>query len=410
MSPDHTPIAPTTQRTILLLSFATFSSMVAQRICDAMLPELARVFDTGLAQAAQVVSMFAVVYGIAQLVYGPLGDRLGKFRIIAWATLGCGIGNLLALQADSLSLLVLARMMTGLAAAAIIPLTLAWLGDNVPIGQLQETIARVGLGTTLGVGGGQLIGGLLTQTLGWRWAFAFLALLFGLVGLLLLTDWRRQKNALQLEGPAAAPHKPADRPSFFAQTWPIIRGPWSGLVLLIAFIEGAAGFGVLAMWAVHLQRSLGLSLTASGAVVALFGLGGMAYMASARRLIPRLGQHGLCQAGGCLMGLCALLVAFAPSWVLAAPASLLAGFGFFMFHNTMQANAAQMAPAARGTGVSLFAAALFMGQSVGAVLAASLIARIGSPAVVASGAVVMIVLGLWFGRALRRRAIKNMAS
>jgi len=72
-----------TRRSILLLSVATFTSMTTQRICDAMLPELSRVFGTGLPQAAQVVSVFAIVYGVLQLFYGPLGDRLGKFRVIA---------------------------------------------------------------------------------------------------------------------------------------------------------------------------------------------------------------------------------------------------------------------------------------------------------------------------------------
>ncbi len=400
MPADHTPIPPATRRTVLLLSFATFSSMVAQRICDPMLPELARVFDTGLAQAAQVVSLFAVVYGVAQLVYGPLGDRLGKFRIVAWATLGCGVGSVLASLADSLDALVLARMATGLAAAAVIPLALAWIGDNVPYEQLQETIARVGLGTTLGIGVGQLVGGLLTQTLGWRWAFVFMALLFGLVGALLLADWRRQRGSARALQPDPAG---TVRSSFFAQILPILTGRWSRVVLLIAFAEGAAGFGVLAIWASHLQRGIGMSVSGSGAVVALFGLGGMAYMASARRLIPKLGQHGLSQAGGILMGLCALVVAFSPVWPAVVPASLLAGFGFFMFHNTMQANATQMAPGARGTAVSLFSACLFMGQSAGALLAASLIAWIGSRAVVTAGGITMILLGLGFGAALRRQ-------
>jgi predicted MFS family arabinose efflux permease len=407
LTPNATAIAPTTQRTVLLLSFATFASMTAQRICDAMLPELARVFDTGLTQAAQVVSMFAIVYGVAQLVYGPLGDRLGKFRIVAWATLACGVGSLLAALAGSLSALVLARMATGLAAAAVIPLALAWIGDNVPFDALQETIARVGLGTTLGIGAGQLVGGLLTQTLGWRWAFVFMAVLFGGVGMLLQLDWRRQRAALQATAPdpqaSALTPTPAARTSFFAQTLPIVTGPWSRVVLLIAFAEGAAGFGVLAMWASHLQRGIGMTASGSGAVVAVFGLGGMLYMATARRLIARLGQHGLSQAGGSLMGLCALVVALSPSWQPIVPASLLAGFGFFMFHNTMQANATQMAPGARGTAVSLFSASLFMGQSAGAMLAASLIAWVGSRTVVTLGGVAVMVLGLWFGATLRRR-------
>lgn len=88
-APVSNEISPATRRTILLLSLGTFSSMAAQRICDAMLPELSRVFGVGLAQAAQVVSIFAITYGISQLLYGPLGDRLGKFRVITYAALFC---------------------------------------------------------------------------------------------------------------------------------------------------------------------------------------------------------------------------------------------------------------------------------------------------------------------------------
>ena len=110
-----------------------------------MLPELARVFSVGLGQAAQVVSLFAVVYGLSQLFYGPLGDRLGKLRVISVATLGCSLGNLAALFVTSLDALVLARMAVALGAAAIIPLSLAWIGDSVEYDRLQETLARVGL-------------------------------------------------------------------------------------------------------------------------------------------------------------------------------------------------------------------------------------------------------------------------
>ena len=74
-----------------------------------------------------------------------------------------------------------------------------------------------------------------------------------------------------------------------------------------------------------------------------------------------------------------------------------------MFHNTMQANATQMAPAARGTGVSLFAAGLFLGQSVGVVLAASLVAALGSAWVIVLGGVVLVAEGLYFASALSRR-------
>lgn len=373
--------------------------MAAQRICDAMLPELSRVFVVSLAQAAQVVWLFAVVYGLAQLFYGPLGDRLGKFRVVTYTTLACCVGSVMAVLATSLDFLVLARVMVALGAAAIIPLSMAWVGDAVASEQLQVTLARVGMGTTLGIGGGQVMGGLLTDTLGWRWAFGFMALLFGVVGFLLYTDGRRQQASNR--GAPRSHH--ATRVGFVAQALIIITGSWSRIVLLVAFIEGAAGFGVLAMWASHLHRVMGLSLTAAGFIVALFGLGGTLYMAVARHLIHRFGEHELTLLGVCLLGLSALVVGFTPYWLFTIPMSLLGGFGFFMFHNTMQANATQMAPTARGTAVSLFAAALFLGQSVGVLLAANLIERIGSGTVIAVGGVVMVAVGLSFARALRRR-------
>jgi MFS transporter, YNFM family, putative membrane transport protein len=399
MTPGFASLSAATRRSILLLSFATFSSIAAQRVCDAMLPELSRVFAVSLTQAAQVVSVFAVVYGLAQLLYGPLGDRLGKFRVVTFATLACSVGSFAAVFAGNLEWLIMARVLVALGAAAIIPLSLAWIGDVVDYEQRQETLARVGLGTTLGIGGGQLVGGLLTDTLGWRWAFGFMTLLFGLVGSLLLADLRRQ----QARPVVVHSSQPVVRPGFVAQALIIITGSWSRIVLLVAMVEGAAGFGVLAIWASHLHRELGLSLTAAAAIVALFGLGGMCYMAVARHLIRRFGEQGLALLGGGLLGLSALVLGLTPYWVLTLPASLAAGFGFFMFHNTMQANATQMAPAARGTAVSLFALALFMGQSVGVLVAASLIERIGSGTVIVLGGGVLFVLGAVFALALRRR-------
>ena len=61
MTSGSATLSASTRRSVLLLSFATFSSMAAQRLCDAMLPELAREFSVGLAQAAQVISVVAVV-------------------------------------------------------------------------------------------------------------------------------------------------------------------------------------------------------------------------------------------------------------------------------------------------------------------------------------------------------------
>jgi YNFM family putative membrane transporter len=95
-------ISAATRRSIFLLSLAAFSSMAAPRHCAAKLA-------ARWAQAAQVVSIFAVVYGLSQLFYGPLGDRLGKFRIVTYATLWGSVGSVVAIFASSLDMLLVAR-------------------------------------------------------------------------------------------------------------------------------------------------------------------------------------------------------------------------------------------------------------------------------------------------------------
>ena len=69
----------------------------------------------------------------------------------------------------------------------------------------------------------------------------------------------------------------------------------------------------------------------------------------------------------------------------------------------MQASATQMTPHARGTAASPFSSFLFLGQSLGVVLAASLIDRIGTSAVVALGGAAMAVEGVYFAWVLKRR-------
>jgi predicted MFS family arabinose efflux permease len=73
-----------------------------------------------------------------------------------------------------------------------------------------------------------------------------------------------------------------------------------------------------------------------------------------------------------------------------------------MFHNTLQTNATQMAPNARGLAVSLFAAAFFLGQTSGVALASLAVARVGTRPVLAAGGIGVLLVALLFA-ALRAR-------
>ncbi|NBS09047.1 MAG: MFS transporter [Betaproteobacteria bacterium] len=382
------------KRAIFLLSLATFSSMAVQRICDAMLPDLSRVFDAPMSLVGHVIAFYAVTHGLMQFIYGPLGDRWGKYQVVMLTTLGCSVGALLSALSQDLDQLVLARIVTAMSSAAIVPLALAWVGDQVPYGQRQETLARVGLGTMLGITAGQWMGGLLTDTLGWRWAFGGMSVLFALVAALL---WREQKQ-VSSDTPDAAPTA-----GFVQQTASVLQSVWSRKMLLIALMEGATIFGMLTITAAHLHHTHGLSLTLAGGTSALFGLGGVLFMGTAKPTIRRLGEVNMAGCGGAILVASFACIAFSPWWALAIPACFFTGYGFAMFHNTLQAKATQMAPQARGTAVTLFASGLFLGQSLGVTAVTQAVDHLGSAQVMALADLCLVAVVLFFVRQLRKR-------
>jgi predicted MFS family arabinose efflux permease len=390
-------------RAITLLSAAAFAGAASTRVCDPMLPELARVFAASPAEAAHAVSGFAVAYGLLQLVFGPLGDRIGKYRLIALTTLVCTLGSLGAALATSLNWLVAARVLSGATAAGIIPLSMAWIGDTVAYEERQATLARFLGGQILGVIGGQFIGGFFVDTLGWRWAFVFLGLVYLAVGALVLAESGRNPVTRHHAATGTA------HAGIVRQGLSVLAVPWARVILTTVFLEGMVLFGALAFVPYHLHERFGLTLLRAGACMGLFGVGGLSYIVFAKGFVRRLGEVGLAAAGGLAITAAYALMAAAPSWAWTLPAIYLVGLGFYMLHNTLQTNATQMAPAVRGTAVSLFACALFLGQSAGVVLAAMLLAERGTVVLFVAAALAIPAIGGGFARRLqlRRRGLAH---
>jgi predicted MFS family arabinose efflux permease len=382
------------RRAVLLLSLAAFASAASARLCDPMLPELGRSFSASPSQVANVVSGFAIAYGLLQVFFGPLGDRIGKYRLIAFTTLACTAGSLVAALASSLNVLVVARVLTGATAAGIIPLSMAWIGDTVPYEERQQTLARFLGGQILGVVGGQFIGGFFADTLGWRWAFGFLCIIYLLIGLAVLREARRN---------LAAEHRSGVHSGTFPQLMTVLGKSWARWILLIVFLEGMVIFGTLAFVPSYLHERFDLKLSSAGALMGLFGIGGLAYITFAKRLVKHLGEFGLAIGGGVFGSLAWLLFAFGDAWAWALPGSACAGLGYYMLHNTLQTNATQMAPEVRGTAVSLFASAFFIGQSVGVMIAAKMIEGAGNFSLFVVTAAALAIIATLFAALIRRK-------
>ena len=394
-SPPASPAA--IRAAITLLSLAAFFSGAALRICDGLLPRLAADFGITPGVAGRVVLTFSIAYGVAQLGFGPLGDRYGKARLVCAALLGSAIGAAACAWAGDFDALVVLRIVWGLSAAGVIPLGMAWVGDAVPYEQRQATLARLLMGTLSGMMAGQLAGGLFADSsYGWRGAFGTLAVGYVAVGVLLLARLRRI--------PSAPPVRTVGRFGFARQLAAVFTVPWARVVLVSALAEGVFLIGPMAFLPAYLHQRFGLALSSASAMIALYAVGGLLYAMTARHIVRRLGEHRMVWAGGVGMGASFVAFYLIPVGWIAAPVALFMGFSTYLFHNTLQTNATQMVPTARGSAMAVFASCLFTGQAVGVTLAGWAFDHAGAAALLLVPAVAMLLAGAGFSLALRRRA------
>jgi MFS transporter, YNFM family, putative membrane transport protein len=398
LAPSPSPILPhrTPVRSILLLAVAGFASQAQVRVTDSLLPQIAADFHTTVGAAAIVVTAYALTHGSIQLVIGPVADRFGKYRTVAATSAIAALLVMICGTVSTLPALALARLATGAAAGWVIPISMAYVGDVTPYDRRQTVLARYLSGQIFGQLFGQAAGGILGDLVGWRNVFFVLSGLFAVatVGLLfeLFTNPLTRTHG----------HHDAKPGGFVADYAAVLSNRWARIVIIAAFIEGAVMWGAFAYIGADLKLRFGFSLTLVGLTVACFGVGGLIYAATVKLLIRRLGQTGLAIGGGMVLAACYAELAIGPVWWLAPIAVVAIGLGFYMLHNTLQTNATQMTPEARGTAVAVFSSALYIGQTAGVATGGLVIDRFGPVPLFFGAAFALPVLALWFARELKR--------
>jgi MFS transporter, YNFM family, putative membrane transport protein len=397
LAPSPSIPVPSPTRAIVLLAVAGFARQAMVRAADSLLPQIAVDFGVTIGAASIVVSAYSVMHGSMQLVSGPVGDRVGKYRAIAIATAFCAVMVFACGLTDSLPMLLLTRVASGVGAAWIIPLGMAYIGDVVPYERRQQVLGRYMSGQIIGQLFGQAAGGVIGDAFGWRTVFFVLAGLFAVAALGLARELKINPLTRDpvRQGTTIA--------GVVADYGRILGSSWVRVMLLAVFLEGAFMFGAFAYVGADLHQRFGLSFTLVGLVIGAFGIGGLIYAVFVRQLFTRFGEIGLASYGAVTLGIAYLMLAVAPTWWATPAAVMMIGLGFYMLHNTLQTNATQMAPESRATGVCLFSAALYIGQPVGVAAVAPVIDRFGAPPVFFMAGILLPALGLWFAGRLAHR-------
>lgn len=344
------------RRLIALLALAVFSGALVTRLTDPLVAVLARDLGADAGRVALLASAFALPFALVQPILGPVGDALGKRRVMTVAIGLLAVLLVACSTAPDLDTLMILRALTGLAAGGLTPLALALLADSSSAEGRQVALSRL---VAFAIGGqiaGGSFSGLLEPYIGWRGVMLAASAVAALGFASLVLGGRRL---------TPEPRRRFDPIGAMAGYIQIMRLPAARVLYFSVAVEGGLVFGSFPYFSLELHdRGIGATAEA-GLAVAGFGVGGLLYAALAKRVLRWMGQDRMVLLGGALCLTAYTGFAFAPVAAVFIGSGLVLGVGMFMIHNSIQTRVTEVAPQARGTAVSLHAFHFFLGQTAG---------------------------------------------
>ncbi len=170
-----------------------FVQILDSTVVNVALPSLAEEFDVAVTDVEWVVIGFGLTLAAAIPAAGWLGDRFGSKRVFLSALAVFTIASMLCGAAQSLDQLVAFRMLQGLGAGLIIPVGSAMLFRAYPLNERAVAANAVLSVAVIAPAVGPVIGGLIVETISWRWIF-YVNLPIGLLALGLGLLWLKDDS------------------------------------------------------------------------------------------------------------------------------------------------------------------------------------------------------------------------
>jgi EmrB/QacA subfamily drug resistance transporter len=184
----------TSKRSVLLVAtFAAFLTPFLSSAVNLALPSIGKDLHANAIGLGWVISSFLLSSAIFLLPFGRLADIVGRKKVFSLGILMFTISTFFIIFVRSIGSLIVLRILQGLSSAMIFGTSLAILTSVFQPGERGRAMGISITATYLGLSCGPVIGGILTQYLGWRSIFAFLVP-FGVVSLILIsmkikTEW-----------------------------------------------------------------------------------------------------------------------------------------------------------------------------------------------------------------------------
>lgn len=162
---------------IYICSLLVISSLVFTQAYISCLPEISRYYAAP-SYSSQIIFMSnLLLFGISQLFYGPMSDRLGRAHCLKRGLMVSFAGNMISAAAPSIWILFLGQCLSGIGSGACSVIPRAILKDELSSSTLVRAISILSMSTTLATGMSPIIGSTLSLYFGWRSIFLLLALI-----------------------------------------------------------------------------------------------------------------------------------------------------------------------------------------------------------------------------------------
>jgi EmrB/QacA subfamily drug resistance transporter len=241
---------------VILASIGAFVTSLDVVVVSTALPALRTHLHADLSDLEWTINGYNLAFACAMLTASALGDRFGK-RLVYVTGLAVFVASSIACAlAGDTSTLIAARVVQGIGAAAVLPLSLSLVSDAFPQERRGAAIGIWGAITGLGVAAGPVLGGVIIQYLDWQWVF-WINVPVGLVTislcLLRVPESYGGRPRLDLVGLVLA------AAGLFALTWAPVRAPsigWADPQTVGALVAGAVLLAGFVRWESRAQAPM----------------------------------------------------------------------------------------------------------------------------------------------------------
>ena len=348
------------------------ASAISNRSLDPLITLLAREFDVPVATAALMSSAYAFPYAFSQPVLGPIGDFYGKSLVLKcclWLLTAVMLGIALAPNFETMLTI---RLIGGVAAGGIMPVTMALMSDRYPPAVRQLAIGRFLTAGLTGMVFGASLAGIMAVTIGWR-SFIYLSIAVSFTAAIGATFF------LKLPPPAKRDHGHIRLSDAVASYTAILSNPKALLCFGTVCAEGFTLYGATPYIGSLLEQAGQGGPREAGFALGAIGVGGILYSLTLQWTLRLMRRPTMMTVGAALVSTGLLALALSAPWQLLAGAFAVTGFGFMLLHNSIQAEVSELAPANRASAFSTHSFSFFLGQAFGPIVCGFGLAHVGRP-------------------------------